>query len=356
MHISPPARGILIGLLLALCLVLTGCGAGQLRSADGTYHLSVADFFPNGHVISVNGARHFIARAEELSGGTVKFDYFPAAQMGDAENLVDLTRAGVVDVATAVPAYVPAKLPLSGVADLPGATTDACDGSLAFERLSAPGGILWEKDFTRNDIRPLFVAVLPGYEVMTRTRPALTPADVRGMTLRSSGGTVDRAISAAGAAPVSMSSTDTYLAVSRGTVDGLVFPPLSASPYRLGEVVDHITQGANLGAGSITYSVSERVWQQLPPEVQQALEQAGRETTRHLCQQVTRKNAEALAGMARDGARVHTLTPQQRAAWAREMDTVTATWRSEMESVGLAGDAVYAEMTRVMAEVREERR
>lgn len=341
---------------LAAALLLSACSASPLQSEDGRITLKLADSFPTKHPISEGGAKHFMSRAAELSGGRVQFDYFPAEQMGAAEDMVDLVQAGVVEIAMIAPAYVPAKLPLSGIADLPGMSETSCQGSLAVEKLVGEAGVLRREDFAKKDLRPLAVSVIPAYEVMTGDKEVREPSDVRGLQLRSSGGTIDRTVEALGAAPVSMPATDMYEAISRGIVDGTVLGPMSAHPYRLDEAAKNSTYGAQLGSWTATYSISERVWEQLPPDVQQVLTAAGRDTTRNMCRVIEEKNTAAREQMRASGMRFRQLTPEEKARWKAATEPVQQRWAQDMESIDLPGRQALEEFLAAREAVDEQGR
>lgn len=128
----------------------SACGSTGIAQTGGSgaeYSLKLADSFPVGHPISEAGAKYFMERATELTGARLEFDYFPAEQMGTAEGLIDLVQSGVVEIGMVSPAYIPAKLPLSGVGELPGLIETSREGSLAVHRLMQEGGILYREEF-----------------------------------------------------------------------------------------------------------------------------------------------------------------------------------------------------------------
>jgi TRAP-type C4-dicarboxylate transport system substrate-binding protein len=296
-------------------------------------------------------------RVGELTGGRVRFDYYPSEQLGAAEDFVNLARSEVVDVAMVSPGYVAAQLPLSGVADLPGMSATSCRGSLAVESLLAEGGVLHDAEFAPDGLRPLLVGVIPGYEVMTGGGRVVTdPADVAGLQLRSSGGAIDRTVELLGAAPVAMPVTEMYEAISRGTVDGTVIGPMSALPYRLDEAATHSTEGAQLGSFTITYSIGARVWHGLPPDLRSALTQAGRDTTRHLCRAIDDRNVASREELAAGGMAFHTLTPEEQRQWQQAVEPVREHWVHDMERLGLPGRAVLDAMLAALRERPEEQR
>lgn len=336
----------------------SACGATGIAQTGGSgaeYTLKLADSFPVGHPISEGGAKYFMQRATELTDGRLEFDYFPAEQMGTAEGLIDLVQSGVVEIGMVSPAYIPAKLPLSGVGELPGLVSTSRVGSRAAHRLMREGGILYREEFAPRDIRPLTVGLIPAYEVMTSEVLVRTPDDVGGLQLRSAGGTIDRTVEGIGATPVSMPVTELYQAISRGTVDGTMLAPISAIPYRLGEVLGHSTLGAQLGSFTTTYSVSERIYQQLPADIQEALLQAGEDTTGNLAAHIDRANEDALRQMEERGVRLYELSSGEQQLWRDETQPVRQTWVEDMQSINLPGAKALQAMREALREVGEQR-
>src|SRR5690554_7643246 len=97
---------------------LSGCADPNASSNEEQIQLKLADSYPTGHPFARFGAAVFMEEVERLSEGRINFSYFPAGQMGKAQDLPNLTRSGVIDIAAVAPAYVSEQLPLSGVADL----------------------------------------------------------------------------------------------------------------------------------------------------------------------------------------------------------------------------------------------
>lgn len=342
-----PRMRLRAGLALPLALIALGSActapAPDLET-DAVYTLKVADSYPEGHPFSESGAHVFMDRARELSGGRIRFDYFPAEQMGKAPDLPSLIRSGVVSMGSVAPAYVPGELPLSGVADLPGLVDDSCTGSLAVSRLMAEGGILWKEDFEPKGLRPLVVGMIPDYEVLTGSHPVRTPADLRGLQLRSSGGTIDRTVEGFGAAPVGMPATEMYEAISRGTVDGTVLGPVSAAPYHLEEVTGHATLGAKLGSFTMTYSISEASWDVLPADLQNILRHAGELATRSLCTALQQGNVEGRQQLRDAGVQMHRISGTGRAVWDRATEPIHQLWAADMAEIGRPGTAALRDM------------
>jgi len=99
-------------------------------------------------------------RATELSKGRIKFEWYPAEQLGKAKDLLALVQTGVADMADVVPGYVPDKLPLSGVSELPGQINSSCEGTRVFYALTRPGQFLAKNEYDAQKVHVLMAAPL----------------------------------------------------------------------------------------------------------------------------------------------------------------------------------------------------
>ena len=338
--------------LVAVTALITGCAsAGEHPAEDTTRTLTVADSYPVSHPASRDGIVHFTDRVTELTGGGIDFEYYPSEQLGKATDYVKLVAGGAVDIGVVSPPYLSDKLPLSGVGDLPGLSGDSCTTAHAVSDLTREGALLYEQEFAPRGLRPLFVGVVPQYELFTNG--AVTdPAQVAGMLTRSPGGVVDQTLGHLGATPVSIAGPEVYEAMSRGTVDAMTLPPMSAVPYRLDEVASHATEGAPLGGFTLTFSISESLWQELPEQHRAAMRTAGAETVQHLCAAMTQETEEARADLESGGMTFTPLTAEQQTRWQEEVATVRADWVAAMEDRGRPGAAALTAMERALERAR----
>ena len=116
---------MLLSTVVAGAALLGGAAVAQ----DKTISLRVADSFPAGHFIPATATIPWMDEVTKKTNGRVKFEYFPAQQLGKAPDLLNLTQTGVADIGYVGMSYVSDKMPLSSVAQLPGAFTTACQGT-----------------------------------------------------------------------------------------------------------------------------------------------------------------------------------------------------------------------------------
>lgn len=301
--------------------------------------LRLADSLPVGHFFAVSGTKVFMERVKALSGGTVTFDYFPAEQLGKAKDLLSLTLSGVADIGYVVPSYVSDRMPLSAVAELPGGFKTSCEGTKAFFDL-ADMGVLRDAEFVPNKVKVLFALVTPPYQLFTTRRKIDGVATIAGLKLRTTGGAMDATVRHFNGIPIRMAAPDMYQGLSRGTVDGTLFPYSSVISYDLAGLIHYATSDENLGSAVLTYVIGLDRWKRLPPKVQDVLLQAGREATQQACAAADADVARDIATLRAKGVAVGPFPDADRPALRKAADTVAMEWSTELDRRGKPGTPV----------------
>jgi TRAP-type C4-dicarboxylate transport system substrate-binding protein len=325
----------MIALGAAAVLLSAGCVAGGDR---GPVTLSLADSFSETHVMSEGGVRPFI---EALGADSpVGIEYFPGGQLGSGRDLVSLTRTGALDVTNLIPAYVPDLVPLTNVADLPGIEAGSCAASSALMELISPGGILYEEEIAERGLRPLWVTTLTGSEIFTVDEPVRTPEDLRGLTIRSSGGVMDMTIDGLGAAATTIAGTEQYEALSRKTLDGVGLTPANVLTYRLHEVLRYGTEGIHAGSSAVIYAISEDSWRSLTAEQRSALEDAAATAAEDSCRLVE-EQAEGASETLRDSdIELLDLDEEEVEAFTSRLEPIKERWAEQLDEAGKPGTEV----------------
>ena len=293
---------------------------------------------PAPHFLVTQAAISWIS-CESVVSVLVDFEYYPAEQLGKAKDLLPLTLDGVTDIGLVDPSYVADRMPLGGVVELPGLFTNACAGTMAFWKVATGNGILAQQEYGPTGLRVLFAVTPAPYQVLTRVRLS-TPEDLKGLKLRTSGGGMDAMVTSMGGVPVRITGPDTVQALSRGTIDGIVFPLSSVLLYQLQDQVKYLTVGENFGDIAVSFVISERKWRQLPVAVQEVLSTAGEETTRHACAAAQADDAPAAEAIQRAGARVVQFDAAQQTTLRNMIAPVASEWASSLDRRGKPGTEV----------------
>jgi len=322
--------------LLASSLAVAAlCSAGA-ASAQAT-KIKIADSFPVGHYLPRYFTMPMIERlkANPAAKG-FEFEYYPAEQIGKAKDFLSLTQSGVVDISYVAPGFVSDKMPLSVVPELPLPYTGSCQATLAYWNLVKPGGLLDKKEFAPNGIRLLFTIVLPPYQVITR-KPFASLKEVEGMKIRASGSAKELLLKKLNAVPVLMPTPEVYESLSRGTIDGVLFPFNSLAPYEIDKLSKTGTIGSNFGSFVANWVISEKRFQSLPPAMQKDLTAMGEEFTKSVCKQVEKDEAGDIEKTKAAGVKLSPLSKADQELLARTAGEVSNEWAQTLDRRGKSG-------------------
>jgi TRAP-type C4-dicarboxylate transport system substrate-binding protein len=272
--------------------------------AQTTTKIKIADSFPVGHYLPRYITTPMMERlkANPAAKG-IEFEYYPAEQMGKAKDFLSLVQSGVIDIAYVAPGFVSDKMPLSVVAEL------------------------------------LFTIVLPPYQIVTR-KPFSNLKDIEGMKIRASGSAKELVIKKLKATPVLMPTPDVYESLSRGTIDGVLFPFNSLPPYEIHKLSKTGTIGENFGTFVANWVISEKRFQSLPPAVQQDLTAMGEQLTKSACAQVEKDEAGDIEKVKAAGVKLTPLSAADKATVATVMQDVAKDWAETLDKRGKSGTEV----------------
>jgi len=310
--------------------------------------LRLADSFPTTHFISKEAIVPWMEDITKQTGGKVKFEHFPAQQLGKAPDLLNLTQSGVADIGYVGVSYVSDKMALSGVAQLPGAFGTACQGTTAYMAL-ARADTVRKQDYEANKVRLLFGFLLEPYQFYTVAKSVSMPDDLKGLKLRSTGGAMDIFARKIGAVPVRMAAPEVRESLSRGTLDGLIFPNESVMSYDLQSLVKFGTKGGNFGSFIVTLVINEDRWRKLPKDVQAAMNKANNAIMPKICKHIDDNVEAVVQKLTTAGVKFHTLTAAERKAFTDVTDTVAAEWADGLDKRGKPGSAVLKEFKAALA-------
>ena len=313
-----------------------GLAAAPALAADPV-KLRVADSFPTGHYIGEKITKFWMAEAQKRGGGAVSFEYYPAEQLGKAKDMLMLTTTGVVDVGYVAPSFVTDKLPLSGVAELPLNFSESCQGTMAYAKLVAENGVLAKRELQPNGVRVLFQLVLPPYQAFLGKKVIDNLGTFQGLKIRTSGAPKELAVRKIGATPIQMPTPEVYEALSRGTIDGMLFPFSSIYSYDLQGLLKSATVGENLGSFIVAYMISEKKWKSLSPEAQKALAEAGAEATKVGCKIAQETEVADRDRLKALGVTLVELNAADKTKVREGMASVGADWAANLDKRGKAG-------------------
>lgn len=340
--------------MVALFRTLAGSGllivSTVLAEAADPVKLRVADSFPKGHYLVKLVLEPWMEEVTKRTDGAVTFEHYPAQQLGKATDMLKLTQTGVADIGYVAPGYTSDKMPVSEVAMLPGEFEHACQGTLAYWKL-ARNGVIAQQDYAPNNIRLLLTVSLPQYRIFTVKQPVKDIADVNGLKLRSTGGAQDLTLRAIGSVPVRMAAPDAYESLSRGTMDGLLFPLESVVAYGADKLVKYSTEGLGFGSFIVAYSISDSAWKKLSPEVQKAMIDVAEEIVPSACKSVQASDDETRKALEAKGVQFEKLSAEVNAKFKDQMKGVAKAWSEGLDARGKRGSDALREFDAAVAAI-----
>jgi TRAP-type transport system periplasmic protein len=276
----------------------------------------------------------FAEELEKRTNGQIKGEIISLPELGlTGFELVRVTRAGLVDVADIILAYVAGDVPVVEAVDLPALYPDfdtSVKAHASFlqavrtyeDKLGGVvlGGYLW-----------------PGQYIISR-KPIRSPADFKGLKIRVYGAADTDFVRALGMEPVAITLAEVYTALERGTVDAALTGSYPAFAIKLYEVAKYIVD-VNHGPNSGVLVVSKRTWDRLSPETRVILTSLGEEFSQRGWEIGRRTDREGIDRNREKGMEFIPATPAMAAA-SRDtlMKVVLPNW---LKRAGPDGKAVF---------------
>lgn len=222
------------------------------------------------------GAVALADAAKELSKGQMTIQIFANAQLGNDRDMVEGMQLGSIDLSSPSTGAMGAVVPAATVLDLPYIFDDhehvyrVLDGEFANQLYKLFDGV---------GFHPLGYWEIGFRNLTNNVRPVHTPADVKGLKLRTLPAAIhQRAWSLVGAQPVAIDFTELYNALQTGVVDGQENPYNIILLGKLYEVQKHLSVTRHI-YGTAPTSVSDKTWAKLTPQMQGALKEAIKHST-----------------------------------------------------------------------------
>ena len=328
------------GALHAVAAALLVSAAAWSPAANAqAVKLRVADSFPAGHYIPEVATKYWMQEVTRATNNQVTFEYFPAEQLGKAKDLLALTVTGVVDIGYVGPSYISDKLPLSAVAELPGSFATACAGTTAYWKLAKDGGFLATHEFAPAGVRVLFAFVLPPYQLYLAKAKLESLKSIDGLKIRPTSGAVEL-MRKLDAVPVQIPAPEVYESLSRGTIDGVLFPTASIFAYNIQGLLKSATIGESFGSFVVTYAISEKRWKTLPANVQKAMIEAGDATSKRACEYVDDTESKDVEKLRKLGTTLVKLPVADEKRLAELTATNGTSWAGVLDKRGKPGTEV----------------
>jgi TRAP-type C4-dicarboxylate transport system substrate-binding protein len=293
---------------------------------------------PAHHMVKTQEA--WIKTIEAASGRnlTVEVDKAPLAK---PDGQYDLIKNGVRDLVWHVPAYTKGRFDMLAAGEIPFLCPNATVCSPALWKWYQKNGLA-DKEFTDTKLLTVFVHG-PG-TIHTR-KPAKTLEELKGVKLRAGGAGVPIS-QALGMSAISAPATEAHEMLSRGTIDGVLFPYEAVDSFRLTELVKaHLEVPGGLYTATFVIVMNNNAFAKLTPANQAALIKASGEAGSRLFGEAwDAADARGKEGAKKRGNAIQTVAPAELERWRPMLKFVRDEWLKKAKDRGLDGEALLKDL------------
>jgi len=229
------------------------------------FHFKYSSYNPPGNFINDEITRWSDEIAVK-SGGRVKIDLYPSAQMGPVPRQYDLVRTGVADFSFVLLGATPGRFPLVDLSQLPGLFPSAYSASVSLQETYDK---YLRKEF--EDVKLLYLFCGPALPVLSK-KPLHTLADARGLRIRQPDPVHKLLIEAIGAAPAAVQPGDVADALNKGTIDGVIMGYSGVTAFQLQAVARYSTEW-NTGVVAFAMVMNKDSYDKLPADIKKAIDE-----------------------------------------------------------------------------------
>ena len=250
-------------------------------------------------------------KANEKSKGSVTIQIYPAGQLYNDKNMNDAIISGGIDMglntvgrwATIVPAMdifdVPFIFPSYEKVD------KAIDSGLG-EKLG--------NELMKKGVRPLIWADYGFVQYANNKKLVKTPADFDGLKIRGYSKYSAETIKAMGASSVTMGSSEVYMGIQRGTIDGQTSGTTAMRDRKMYEVHKYLTV-TNHASPEFIVAINEKSYSKLNANQKKALDAAAIEVRDMIRANAKAEDLKALADLKAKGMEVYEVPENELQAW-----------------------------------------
>jgi len=304
------------------CAILNGCGKTEKPAAQPPAKqiitLTYANFPPASTFPCVQMER-WKTEVEKRTGNKVEIKTFPGGSLLEAKDMMDGVIAGQADIGCLCMAYQPGRFVVTNATSLPLGIPDAKIGSR----------VLWElykkynpEEFSQVKVLTMF-ATAPS-NIMSR-KPVKTLEDIKGMSLRASGG-AGEILQAWGANMVGMPMSATPEALQKGVVQGLFSSLEVMKDFKFAEHCKYVTM-TDTSIYPFAVVMNKQKFDSLPDDVKKVFDDLAAEQMQWTGDYMDNHVIESIA-FSKEKYQVEfiELNAEQKALWNKPLEPIVAKW------------------------------
>jgi TRAP-type C4-dicarboxylate transport system substrate-binding protein len=309
----------MVSLSLTLMSLVLTTGLSAAAPAAKPIDLSWACFFPPVHAFSKMEVE-IQKEIEKRTDGRVKFTFHPGSSLLNATKMLNGVETGIADIGSTHTGYTRGRFPVTAIVEQPLGYPSGWVSTKV-------GNEFWDKykpgewDSVHVLLWHLDGAAVCG--VKTTKKQVTRLEDLKGMTLRCSGVAAD-VVKALGGTPRDIPMPETYDALSKGVVDGVVGSLETLKGWKYAEVCKYVSLTMGISPSYVFYMVMNKdKWNSLPPDIQKVFNDVFMEYRDKFGVVWDQLGMEGLQHFLSLGGTYMVLPPNEMARWIPKVTPVT---------------------------------
>lgn len=266
------ALGKMTAWTIALAMVAGLLFGQQAVAAEKVFTLKFQHSYPPTLSFYNKTGANFIKRVEEWSDGRIKFQVFEAGSVASVPGMLEAAHNGILDVTQSWGGFYVGVVPEADVeTGLPMAWNEAYEVYDAYYNRGLRE-VISQAYESRFNVKHFPAIISMKYSIST-SKPVNSLADIKGLKLRAVGayGEFAREL---GASATVIPGAELFTALQLGTIDGLIYDAEGIVAQGLDKFLKTSIVSPNLNAGAGQWLINRKVWNSLPKDLQQVIEDA----------------------------------------------------------------------------------
>jgi TRAP-type transport system periplasmic protein len=286
----------------------------------------------------LNMHKAWMNKVEKESNGRIKFEAYPAMQLGGTPpQLYDQAKDGVADITWTLPGNNAGRFPRVEVFELPFMMSNAEATSKAY----------WEYVQTMapdefKDVQPLALQVHGPGVIHTVEKPVRSVEDIKGLKLRGPTRQVTKLLAALGATPVGMPLPGIPDALSKGTINGCVIPWEVVPAVKVHELTKYHAEfdpaGGSLYTTTFVMGMNKAKYNSLPSDLKKIIDNnSGMATSAWLGKAQQGGDVPGRKSASDRGNNIFTVSADNAQNFRRKARQIEVEWVEDMNKKGFDG-------------------
>ncbi|MDD5688883.1 MAG: TRAP transporter substrate-binding protein [Caldisericia bacterium] len=219
-------------------------------------------------------ALKFKELVEEKTNGEVTVEVYPRGQLGSQRDFIEGLRMGTLEVSWVTIGFFSVYEPILNIFELPYLYSSR---EHAFWMVNGPLEKMIRERVEKHGVKLLAFFEAGPRNITNNVRPIFTPEDLKGLKIRVPESKVNiDSFTILGANPVPLSFSELYLALQQGVFDGQENPYGIIYTNKFWEVQKYLSKTNHMFLMHMVM-YSEKLWNQLPQDIQEKIEEAAQE-------------------------------------------------------------------------------